>query len=327
MRAVLCDDFGGVDALRLGEVDTPRPGPGQVLIRVAAAGLNYADTLIAAGEYQEKPEPPFSPGMEIAGTVAEVGPDVGRVGPGERVLAILDHGGFADAALARADDVFPIPETLDFVTAAGFPVTYGTAHGALVWRAGLKHTETLLVHGAAGGAGLAAVEVGKALGATVIATAGGTDKLAVALAHGADRGIDYKAEDIRERVKTLTDGKGADVVYDPVGGDVFDASLRCTAWCGRVVVIGFASGRVPAPPANLLLVKNISVMGLYWGSYRRKAPELMHRQFAELFRWYESGLLHPHVSHTFDLAEAREALHMLRSRKASGKIVLTTQAG
>ncbi len=324
MRAVVCKDFSGISGLRLAEVATPEPGPGEVLIDVAAAGINYADTLIVAGEYQEKPEPPFSPGMEVAGTVAAVGPEVRRVAPGERVLAILDRGGFAEQAVAHAEDVFAIPETLDFVTAAGFAVTHGTAHGALVWRAGLKHTETLLVHGAAGGAGLAAVEVGKALGAQVIATAGGQEKLSVALSHGADRGIDYKSEDIRERVKALTDGAGADVVFDPVGGDVFDASLRCTAWSGRIVVIGFASGRVPAPPANLLLVKNLSVMGLYWGSYRRRAPGLMHQQFQDLFRWYEAGLLKPHVSHTFDLGEAKAALEMLRSRKASGKIVLTT---
>jgi NADPH2:quinone reductase len=216
---------------------------------------------------------------------------------------------------------------MDMATAAGFPITYGTAHGALVWRAQLKRGETLLVHGAAGGAGLAAVEVGKALGARVIATAGGSEKTAIAAAHGADHGIDYKAEDIRRTVKDLTDGHGADVVFDPVGGEVFDASMRCIAWCGRIVVIGFASGTVPQPKANHLLVKNVSVMGLYWGSYRARAPELMRRQFEDLFAWYGSGYLHPLVSKVYPLEQAVQALTDLKSRKATGKLVLRVRDG
>lgn len=323
MRAVICDTFGGIDALRVGEIEPPRPGPGQVAIAVAAAGVNYADTLIVAGKYQLKPELPFTPGMEIAGTVAAVGEGVDHLAPGTRVLAILDHGGFAETALARADDVFPIPDSLDFAPAAGFAVTYGTAHGALVWRAGLQRGETLLVHGAAGGAGLAGVEVGKVLGARVIATAGGLEKLAVAREHGADYGIDYRSEDVRTRVKELTDGLGADVVYDPVGGKVFDASLRCTAWGGRIVIIGFASGKVPAPPANLLLVKNLAVLGFYWGSYREKAPHLMRQQFEDLFRWHGEGRLRPYVSHTLPLEHVTEALRLLQDRRSTGKVVLT----
>lgn len=324
MRAIVCDAFGSTDALRLTPCEPPVPGPGEVCIRVAAAGLNFADILMVQGTYQETPAPPFIPGMEVAGEVVAVAPDVHRIAPGERVLAVVSKGGFAEQAVARAGDVFALPPAMDDATAAGFPITYGTAHGALVWRAGLRHGETLLVHGAAGGAGLAAVEVGKALGARVIATAGGAAKGELVRAHGADRVIDHKSEDVRERVKDLTEGRGADAVFDPVGGDIFDTSLRCTAWSGRLVVIGFASGTVPQIPANILLVKNLSVLGLHWGAYRHHAPALLQQQFVELFRWYEAGLLHPHVGEFHDLADATTALRRLQDRQAQGKVILTT---
>ena len=324
MRAVLCKDWGGPESLAVAEVDPPQPGPGEVLVAVAAAGVNFADTLMIAGKYQEKPPFPFAPGLEAAGRVLAVGQDVTRVAAGDRVLALTDWGAYAEQAVARESDVFAIPEAMDFADAAGFPITYGTAHGALRWHADLQAGETLLVHGAAGGVGLAAVEVGKAIGARVIATAGGPEKLSIAEEHGADALIDYRAEDIRARVKVLTEGKGADVVFDPVGGDVFDASLRCTAWGGRILVIGFAAGRVPQIPANLLLVKNLAAMGVYWGSNRTRAPERLVAEFAELFGWFEAGQLRPHVSHRFDLADAAQALELLTSRKSTGKVVLTT---
>ncbi len=327
MRAVLCKAWGGPEDLSLGEVAPPVPGPGEVLISVAAAGVNYADLLMVAGKYQEKPSFPFSPGLEVAGTVAALGEGVTALAVGQRVLGLTDSGGYAEQAVARAGDVFVLPESMDFETAAGFPITYGTAHGAMVWRAGLKAGEVLVVHGAAGGVGLATVEAGKALGATVIATAGGPDKLAVAEAHGADHLIDSRREDIRERVKELTGGRGADVVFDPVGGDVFDASLRAVAWGGRLVVIGFAAGRVQQIPANILLIKNLSAVGFYWGSYRKHAPQLVSAQFAQLFAWFEAGKLKPHVSHQLDLARAAEALELLSSRKSTGKVVLTTGNG
>jgi NADPH2:quinone reductase len=327
VRAVLCNKWGGPEGLTLGEIPPPVPGPGEVLISVAAAGVNYADILMVAGKYQEKPPFPFSPGLEVAGTLEALGEGVKVVATGDRVLALTSAGGFAEQVVARVNDVFVLPKTMDFLTAAGFPITYGTAHGAMVWRAALEAGEVLLVHGAAGGVGLATVEVGKALGATVIATAGGPEKLAVAESHGADYLIDGRREDIREQVKTLTAGRGADVVFDPVGGDLFDASLRAAAWGARLVVIGFAAGRVQQIPANILLIKNLSALGFYWGSYRKHAPDLITAQVAQLFEWFEAGKLKPHVSHRLDLARAAEALELLSTRKSTGKVVLTTGTG
>jgi NADPH2:quinone reductase len=327
MRAVLCKEFGGYEKLVVEDVPAlPDPGPGQVKLRVRAAGLNFADLLMIGGTYQEKPALPFSPGLEAAGEVMAVGSGVTRLAPGDRVLALLDHGGFAEQALAREADVYSLPDGLDDATAAGFAIAYGTAHGALRWRADLKPGETVLIHGAGGGVGLAAVEVAKAMGATVIATAGDAGKLAIARDHGADHLIDYKTEALRGRVKAICDGLGkggVDVVYDPVGGDVFDQSLRCMSWSGRLVLIGFASGTVPQIPANILLVKNLTVLGLYWGSYRRHRPDLLADAFAELFAWHKAGKLKPHISHSLDLDRAREALDLIKTRRSTGKVVLT----
>jgi NADPH:quinone reductase len=322
MRAILCRQLGGPEALTLADLPEPDPGACGVRIRVRAAGLNFADTLMLQGRYQERPPLPFVPGLEVAGEVDRVGPGVHDLAPGQRVLAVLPHGGFAQAAVAPASDVVPLPDTMDDVTAAGFAIAYGTAYGALRWRADLHAGETLLVHGAAGGVGLTAVEVGKAMGAVVIATARGGDKLAVAREHGADHVLDTDADDIRAAVRDLTKGRGADVVFDPVGGAMFDASLRSIAWEGRIVLVGFASGEVPQIPANILLVKNASALGFYWGSYRKHDPERLRAAFADLFDWHAQGRLRPHVSATLPLERAAEGLRMLAERRSTGKVVL-----
>jgi NADPH2:quinone reductase len=327
MRALQCQVLGKAADLRLVDLpDLPSPQPGEVKVRVASAGLNFADTLMIAGQYQQKPELPFTPGLELAGTVLEVGPGETRVKVGDNVMAAVEHGGFAEQAIVRAADAVPIPTGMDPVVAGGFVIAYGTSYGALVWKARLQAGELLLVHGAAGGVGLTAVEIGKALGARVIATAGGTEKCAVAKAHGADWTIDYKSENLRDRVKAIAaeiGRDGADVVYDPVGGEIFEASLRCVAWGARLLVVGFAAGQIQKIPANILLVKNIDAQGFYWGSYRRQRPELIAECFAGLARMHAAGQLKPHISHRFDLADFAQAFDILVTRRSTGKVVLT----
>jgi NADPH:quinone reductase len=320
MRAMICSALGG--PLALADVPAPALPPGGVRIKVAAAGVNFADTLLMAGKYQEKLAPPFAPGMELAGTVREVAPGVTSCAPGDRVMAVVTGNAWAEEAVAAASDVFVLPDGLDLVQAAGFPVVYGTSHHGLTAKAELTAGETMVVHGAAGGVGLTAVEVGRALGATVIATAGGPDKVKVALDHGAHHGIDYKAEDVRARIRELTGGRGADVVYDPVGGDIFDASLRSIAPDGRILVIGFASGTVPQVPANILLVKNVTVIGYWWGAYRSLDVAGFRASMTEALDWWKAGSLRPHVSHTLPLEQAEQALALLKSRAATGKVVL-----
>ncbi|MCH8036859.1 MAG: NADPH:quinone oxidoreductase family protein [Proteobacteria bacterium] len=307
------------------EVPDLTPGDGEIRIAVAAAGVNFADILMVGGGYQESPDFPFTPGLEVAGTVLDCGAGVTEFAPGDRVMAGCAQGGFAEQATVPAGDAYRLPEAMGFDMAGGFPVAYGTAYGALAWRARLKPGETLLVLGAAGGVGLTAVEVGKAMGATVIATARGREKLAVAQEHGADHLIDTGTEDVRAEVRRIAGelGKqGAEVVFDPVGGEIFEASLRCVAWGARLVIIGFAAGRVQQIPANILLVKNVAALGFYWGSYRARRPELVTAEYAQLFDWYAQGKLKPHVSRTLGLAQAAEALELLKTRKSTGKVVL-----
>lgn len=322
MRAVLCQEWGGPEKLVIRDVAVPSLRAGAVRIKVHAAGVNFADLLLIAGQYQEKPAFPFTPGSEAAGVITEVGAGVSNLKPGDRVIALSGLGAFAEEAVVDAARVLPIPDGMEFPEAAGFPVAYGTSHGALEWRARLQPGEWLLVTGAAGGVGLTAVEIGKAMGARVIACASSPEKLAIAQQHGADHIIDYSKEDIRERVKAITGGRGADVIYDPVGGDAFDTCLRSIAWGGRIIIIGFAAGRVSQIPANIVLVKNIDVIGFYWGSYQKHKPELLGSSFQQLFRWFEEGRVHPHVSHKFPLSQAAEALQLLQKRKSTGKVVL-----
>jgi NADPH:quinone reductase len=325
MRAFLCHEWGEAGTIKVEETAAPEMFEDGVRIAVKAAGVNFADILMVKGEYQVRPQFPFSPGLEVAGEVIECAAGVSGFKAGDRVLAMVSHGGYATEVVAPTKDVIAIPDSMDFTIAAGFPIVYGTSHIGLIDKLKLQAGETLLVHGAAGGVGLTAVEIGKKLGASVIATAGSPEKLAIAKQFGADHLIDYSVEDIKDRVKQLTDGRGADAVYDPVGGSAFDASLRCTTQRGRILVVGFASGTVPQIPANILLVKNISVIGYYWGAHRKLDPDLIKRSFGELMTWFENGDLKPHISHTFDLADAAQAMNMLSSRKSTGKVVITTE--
>jgi len=325
MKAIHCREWGTPDILRLEEAESPSLKPHQVRIRVRAAGVNFADTLMVAGKYQVKPPFPFTPGLEAAGEIVELGNDVEGLRLGQRALAVLRFGGgYAEEIVLDAAAVAPIPDAMDFAAAAAFPVAYGTSHFALTHRGHLQPGETLLVLGAAGGVGLTAVEIGKAMGARVIAAAGGAEKLAVASSRGADELIDYTTESIRDRVRAITDGNGADVVFDPVGGDAFDQALRAVNWEARMLVIGFAAGRIQAVPANLILVKNISVIGVVWGAQAERDPALIVHNLAELLRWWEAGRLKPMVAKVFRLAEAAEAMAALLSRRYAGKIVLET---
>lgn len=323
MRAVICRQWCGPEALAVEDVPPPVLVPGGVRIRVRTAGLNFADNLIIAGNYQIKPPLPFSPGFEVAGEVIEVAPGVEHCRSGDRVMAVLDSGGFAEEVVAPSDSVFVLPETVSDAVASAFPVAYGTSHLGLKYKAGLAAGESVLVHGAAGGVGLTAVEIAKRLGASVIATASGADKCAVATAAGADHALDSRSEDLRGQVKALTGGRGVDLVYDAVGGRLFDESLRCTAAGGRILLVGFASGDVPQIPANILLVKNIAAIGYYWGAHKTLRPDWMRASFEELLGWLDAGDLHPLVSRTFALAEAPAALQALKARKTTGKVVLT----
>ena len=327
MRAVICEKWGGPGELKVAEVDPPRMAAGGVRIRVVAAGVNFADTLMIAGHYQVKPSFPFSPGLEVAGEVTECAPGVRRARVGDRVLAFTGHGGFAEQVVTAEANVYPIPEAIDFITAAAFPVVYFTSHFGLANLVRLKASETLLVLGAAGGVGLAAVEIGKRLGATVIACAGGPEKLAIARDHGADHVVDHQSQDIRQRAKALTGGLGVDAVFDPVGGDAFTAALRGTRPGGRILVVGFASGTIPQIPANILLVKNVTVIGYSMSGHRARDPELADRSLDELYAWWAAGALKPRVSRTLPLEDAAAALEALAGRQSTGKIVLATGAG
>ena len=320
MRAVLCRDYGPPETLTIADLPAPPLERGMVRVRIAAAALNFADTLIVQGKYQVKPPVPFVPGFEASGTVVEAAADAG-ITPGTRVIVVLDHGAFAEEVVCPAALAFPIPDGMDFDVAAAFPVAYGTAHAALDLRAHLRPGERLLVLGAAGGVGLAAVEIGKAMGATVIAAARGADKLALARAHGADHVVDYEAENLRVAVRKATGGS-VDVVFDPVGGELFDVALRLLDWEGRLVVIGFAGGAIPQAPANVLLVKNIGVLGLYWGTYWKRAPDRVRASFEQLLAWWRAGKLKPVVSQRFALKDVAAAMAELTERRATGKVVL-----
>ena len=322
MRAVQCTQWGPPEELVVADVPTPDPKAGEVRVRVAAAGINFPDALIVQGKYQIQPPLPFTPGTEVAGTVDAVGDGVRHVRPGDRVVAFVGVGGFAEYACAPAAQVAPIPPGVGEQHAAAFTLTYATSHHALFDRGQLRQGETLVVLGAGGGVGIAALELGKVAGARVIAAASNEEKLAAARAHGADDVIDYSKQDLREAIKAATGGKGADVIYDPVGGALTEAAARSLAWRGRLLVIGFAQGEIPQIPANLLLLKGASAVGVFWGEFAKREPQANAKMLSELFGWLAQGLLKPHVSRTYSLEEAPIALRALLDRRAVGKLVL-----
>ena len=323
MKAVVCRQYGPPDSLAVEELPSPQPAAGEVVVSVKAASLNFPDVLIIQNKYQFKPPLPFSPGSELAGVVKEAGEGVSAWQPGDRVMAFTTYGAFAEEVKVEASRLFALPRGMSFEEGAAFLLTYGTSDHALRDRADLRPGETLLVLGAAGGVGLAAIEIGKALGARVIAAASSADKLAVCRQHGADEVIDYAAEDLRERLKALTGGHGPDVVYDPVGGPYTEAAFRSIGWRGRLLVVGFAAGDIPKLPLNLALLKGASVVGVFWGDFARREPQRLGESLKQIARWYEEGRLHPHVSQTMPLAKAAEALKLMAARKVKGKLVLT----
>src|SRR6266851_1718865 len=321
MRAVICRAWGAVDDLTVEDVAAPKPGPGQVVIDVKATGVNYADSIMVAGRYQTKPSLPFSPGLETAGVVAACGREASGFKPGDRVMAILAYGGLAEFAVAPAEETFVIPKGMSFAEAGAFPIAYISSHVAIRWQGRLEAGETLLVLGAAGGVGLAAVEIGKATGAHVIAAASTPEKLAVAVDHGADATVDYSTDRLADRVMALTEGRGADVCFDPVGGPLFDAALSSLGWGGRILLVGFVAG-VPQIPANRLLVKHRAALGSSLRSFRWHAPEKLRGSVNELLRWYGEGRLKPCVTHRLPLEQSVEAIRLLTERRAHGKVVV-----
>lgn len=324
MRAVLCPELGSIDNLIVGEREAPAMIPGGVRVGVKAAGINFPDILMAEGKYQVKPALPFTPGLEVAGEVLECDPGVTHVKPGDRVLAFARHGGgFAAEIVLPGDIVTPIPDSMDFVTAAAFPVAYGTAHFALTHRGHLKAGETLLVLGATGGVGIAAIEVGKLLGATVIAAAGTDEKCGIAKDIGADYAVNYSTESLRDKVKEYTSGAGADVVFDPVGGDAFTQSVRCINWEGRILIIGFASGDIAQAATNMILVKNFSVIGAVFGEHSERFPAETRERLVSILPEVPTGRLNPRVWKTYPLEGVQDALRAIQDRKVVGKMVLT----
>ncbi|WP_122845407.1 NADPH:quinone oxidoreductase family protein [Pseudomonas viridiflava] len=323
MKALLCKAFGPASTLVLEDIPAPDIKKNEILLDVHAAGVNFPDTLIIEGKYQFKPPFPFSPGGEAAGVISAVGEKVTHLKTGDRVMALTGWGSFAEQVAVPNYNVLPIPESMDFTIAAAFSMTYGTSMHALKQRANLQPGETLLVLGASGGVGLAAVEIGKALGARVIAAASSAEKLEVARNAGADELINYTDTSLKDEIKRLTNGNGVDVIYDPVGGDLFDQAIRAIAWNGRLLVVGFASGRIPELPVNLALLKGASVVGVFWGSFAQRQPQDNAANFKQLFAWFEEGKLKPLVSQVYPLERAGEAIDALGGRRAVGKVVVS----
>tara|TARA_X000000950_G_scaffold98692_1_gene124767 strand:- start:9512 stop:10492 length:981 start_codon:yes stop_codon:yes gene_type:complete len=326
MQAVLCKSFGPPESLTLEEVDDPQLGPGQVLIATKATALNYPDVLMIEGKYQSQPNMPFSPGGEFAGVITDIAEDVTAWQVGDEVYGGLGHGGFAEKIAAPAQLIKRKPASMSFAVAAGISTTYGTSYYALKQRANLQPGETLLVLGAAGGVGLAAVELGKAMGARVIAAASTDAKLAIAKTAGADELINYADGELKEKVKALTDGNGADVIYDPVGGPLFDQCMRCVNWYGRVLIVGFVGGDIPKLPTNLVLLKSCQVVGVFYGAFSGRFPAENRANFEDIMAFFEAGKINPLIGAEYTLSDYADALNCLAQRRAVGKVVVTFDA-
>jgi len=322
MKAVVCKAWGLPDSLVVEELADPVPGPGQVALEVRAAGVNFPDVLIIQGKYQFKPELPFTPGSELSGVVRALGEGVSGFQVGDKVIAFTPTGAFAQHIVVPAQALMPMPPGMDFDTAAAITLTYGTSHHAVVDRAALKEGETMLVLGAAGGVGLAAIEIGKALGARVIAAASSDEKLAVCRAHGADATINYTTEDLRDAIKAATGGKGPDVIYDPVGGIYAEPAFRSIGWRGRYLVVGFANGEIPKLPLNLTLLKGASLMGVFWGEFAKREPKANMGAMRQLMGWMAEGKIRPHISGRYTLEQTAQALNDMAARKVTGKVVI-----
>jgi NADPH2:quinone reductase len=322
MKAVVCKQWGLPDTLVVEDVPAREPGPDEVRIRIRAAGVNFPDVLIVQKKYQIQPELPFTPGTEVSGDVISVGPGVTGFKPGDRVISFCGTGAFAEEVVAPARTVVPMPDGISYEVAAAFTLTYGTSWHAVRDRAALKAGETMLVLGAAGGVGLSAVEIGKAIGARVIAAASSDEKLAICREHGADATINYEREDLREAIKRETGGKGPDVIYDPVGGKFAEPAFRSIAWRGRYLVIGFAAGQIPSLPLNLMLLKGASVVGVFWGEFTKREPKANLAGMAEMLGWIREGKLRPHISRTYRLEETAQALNDMAARKVTGKVLI-----
>ncbi len=322
MKAYVCREFGPVESHKVEEIEDPRAEAGQVVVDVKAAGVSFPDVLIVQGKYQFQPPFPFSPGGEIAGVISETGEGVVDWKVGDRVIAMTGNGGIAEKVVAFEMTLMPLPETMDFKDGAAFPLNYGTTYHALKQRGQLQAGETLLVTGAGGGVGTTAIEIGKAMGARVIAAASTDEKLGIAKNLGADEVINYSDGELKEKVKALTNGLGADVIYDPIGGDIFMQCMRCINWKGRVLVIGFASGPIPEVPTNLALLKGCSIVGVFWGRFTGAEPEENSQNFNELFALHAEGKLKPQITKSYSLDDAAEAISSLENRKATGKVVI-----
>ncbi|MFY9243479.1 MAG: NADPH:quinone oxidoreductase family protein [Polaribacter sp.] len=322
MKAIVCNEFGTPETLKYQEIETPNPKGDEVLITVKACSVNFPDTLIIQGKYQFKPEFPFSPGSDVAGIIEEVGENVQHFKIGDEVVGFIPFGGFAEKAIVKAKDCFPKPKGMSMVNASAFLLAYGTSYHALKDRANLQKGETILILGASGGVGLTALELAKLMGAKVIAAASTKEKLDLCKQFGADEVINYTEENLKDRVKELTNGKGVDVIYDPVGGHFSELALRAIAWKGRHLVIGFANGEIPKIPINLTLLKGASIVGVFWGAFAQKEPKKSLENIKELLTWFAKRELKPHIDKTYSLKDAPIALENMMQRKTKGKIVI-----